>query len=434
MNILLKTFIYLVLLAKFSITYAQVTSSTDSIHILLQNYQYGQALDIINRQLLFKPGDVPLCLCKGSALKGLLKYPDALEIYKTILEKDPTNYTALIESSGICKSLGEYEKALTYLEVIDRLSPDNTTLKMEIANVQYNNDHCTQAKNIYQKLYANDTLNVILIKNIAKCYDNLEQTDSAIYFYAKAISLNNSDYQSYIRLINIYIEEKNYPLALATTEDYKTTNPDNPKINSLTAFLYLFTIKYHEAIDNFNRCIQHGDSSKFNYKYLGIAYSKIENYDSAKVYLEKAFRKDTTDAVTAEYLGIACSSSCYVQLGVSYFDVSLRLRNPTIRTLSSLYKNTAEAYNKVYRYQDALNDLLLAYELNPADTLLVFKIGSQYDDWLKKPELALIYYEKFMKTRPEKKGTTAPVKDGLTVSYYDAIEKRIKEIRAIRSK
>ena len=57
---------------------------------------------------------------------------------------------------------------------------------------------------------------------------------------------------------------------------------------------------------------------------------------------------------------------------------AIALMNPDPVYMSGVYQNMAEACNGFCKYQEGMDALLKAYDLNPNDTLLLYKIGSQY--------------------------------------------------------
>jgi tetratricopeptide (TPR) repeat protein len=114
------------------------------------------------------------------------------------------------------------------------------------------------------------------------------------------------------------------------------------------------------------------------------------------------------------------------QRNASDLNKTIRLLNPPPQSISAVYQNLAEAYNDLYKFPEALSSLLKAYELNPNDTLMMYKIGSQYDYKIKNKPLALKYYNDFMKTRPPKKENQG---NPLVISYYDVAERRILELK-----
>ncbi|MBN2212914.1 MAG: tetratricopeptide repeat protein [Bacteroidales bacterium] len=199
----------------------------------------------------------------------------------------------------------------------------------------------------------------------------------------------------------------------------------------LNGYLNFLDKDFITAIKSFENCISLNDTSNFTYKYLGYSYFKTEEYQKAKDYLEKAFQKDTSNVELCYLLGLSCNYSVYKELGIQYLSKTIELATPSSEFLSQVYQDFAAANTGFYKYEEALEAYLKAYELNPNDTLLIFKIASHYDNWIKDKDKALIYYQIFMKTRPKEKKPLPkmPVPGGIVVSYYDYVERRMGEIK-----
>lgn len=195
-------------------------------------------------------------------------------------------------------------------------------------------------------------------------------------------------------------------------------------------FYFLYN-KFPEAVNKFERCLELNDTSYFVIKNLGYSYFKNNNFESAKTYLEMAFKRDSTNAELCYMTGMACAYSVYKKQAVEYLSKSIDLLTPSPLLLSGIYTEIGKAYTGDYQYNNALNAYLKALELNPNDTILVFTIASHYDSWINDPQKALDYYQKFMDTSPIQRNNALPklTKDGLVVSYYEFVERRIREIK-----
>lgn len=405
----------------------QQSSTKDSVSSLIQKYQYKQALEFINRSFVPQADEVTLLYFKGLAYKGLQMYPEAIYAFDKALRRDSSNFQMAWELANCYKTIGNYPLALKAFERADMLNPDNSQVSIEEAGIFMLLEQYHAALDIYFNLLQKDSLNIFLIRNVAKTYDNLEMTDSAGYFYDKAIKLFPNDLQSVFRLSNIYIKQEKFADATDITNNYRVFDKRNLKINRLNAYTYYLSEKYPTAITRFNACIQHDDTTAFTYKYLGLSYFRTERYDSAKVFLEKSFRKDSLNAQTCYALGLVAKMSGANQQSIDYLNKTLEIVRPSPKFESEVLQNLAESYNNVSLYQKALQSLLAAKRVTPVDTLLKFRIAIQYDDKLKNTKEALRYYKEFMKTRPAQKNKNLPKPAGL--SYYDAVEKRMIQLR-----
>lgn len=405
---------------------AQNSNTPDSISGLIQSYQYKQAIDRINNQLDKEPECSRLLYLKGLAYKGLLKYPEAIYALESAFRLDSANYQIVGELGTCCKLIGNYNRALAAFERASRLHPENFQYKMEMAGILASLEQYPKALGVYICIYQLDTVNIFLLRNIAKIYDNLEMTDSAGFYYEKAYALYPHDFQTVLRLGNICIRQKKYSKTIDITGNYLCFDPKNIKINRLNAYAIYLSEDYRCAAKCFKQCVLNNDTFDFSYKYLGLSYFKLEKYDSAKIFLDKSFQKDSLNAQTCYAIGIACKFLGRDREGILYLAKTLELIRPAPKFESEVLQQLAESYNSCNLYSKGLQALLSANRVTPADTLLKFRIARQYDGYLNNRKLALTYYKEFLKTRPKHKSNGGD--HTFTLSYYAAVEKRITQL------
>ena len=266
---------------------ANTPTLTDSIQVFIKKYQYEKAIVVIDRLLSKEKKSAELFYLKGTALRGLFNYNGAVDCYLQALTIDSINNSFLIELANTYKLIPDYENALKCFIKAIRIDPENTMLQVERANCLYLMEMFPIALINYQGLYQRDTANYYVIKKLALCYSRLNQPDSAIAYYYKAKALNPLDPINILSLSNLLIGQKCYEEGINLTNNYITKDSSNRKVNAMNAFLYLLNKEYVKSICKFNQCINSGDSSKFSYKNLGIAYFKLESFDTAKIFLEK---------------------------------------------------------------------------------------------------------------------------------------------------
>jgi tetratricopeptide (TPR) repeat protein len=386
----------LIIMAIFSFNCYSQARDYDSISIYIQRYEYQKAIDKIDAIDKYN-SDLSLLDLKATALKGLNKYQEAIKAYEKLLMNDTGDLKNIIEIANCYQSLGDYKKAHTYYKKAIKISPYNNYL--------------------YQQL--------------AKCFDNLGKTDTAIFFYQEAFNLNPMDFESAYRLANLYKQNEDYKTAINITDTFLINNSTNLRMLKLNGYLNFLNKDYIKAITSFEKCVSQEDTSDFTNKYLGYSYFRAGEYMKAKDYLEKAFQKDTSNVELCYILGLSCDYSVYKKLGIQYLSKTIELATPSAAFLSQVYQDLAAANTGFYKYEEALEAYMKAYELTPNDTLLIFKIASHYDNWIKDKEKALKYYQAFMETRPKERAEPPeiPMPGGIVVSYYDYVERRMGEIK-----
>ena len=418
--------VFIVVFFSFEITKAQ---QYDSIAVYMQRYEYQKAINKINSIDKYD-SDLKLLELKASALYGLNRYSEAIRVYEKLLEHDSSDLRNIIETAHCFYSLGDYRNAQTWLRKAIRISPRSSYLYQQLGDACYQDDDFNSAVLNYFTAYSADS-SFYLSRQLGKCFDKLKQSDTAIWYYQKAYDLNPGDFQTTYRLANLYLEKKDYKTAVNLTDSFLVVDSARLKMLRLNGYLNFLNEDYAHAIESFNKCVHRKDTSYFTNKYLGYSYFREEEYEKAKDHLEQAFQKDTTNAELCYVLGLSCDYSVYKKSGIEYLTKTIELATPSSGFLSHVYQDLAAANTGYYKYDDALAAYLKAYELTPNDTLLIFKIASHYDNWIKDPENALKYYRIFLATRPEKTRQTykIPASGGMVVSYYDFAERRIEEIK-----
>ncbi|MBN2274603.1 MAG: tetratricopeptide repeat protein [Bacteroidales bacterium] len=401
----------------------------DSVVVYMQQYNYEKAIRLIEKREA-DITDPELLYLKGDALKGLNKYNEAAACYKKLFDEDTSNIKLMVDLAECYKSLNLYKKAQQLYEKALQMNPANRYLLQQLANAFYMDDDYQKAARYYALSITNDTV-YYLVRQLARCYDNNELIDSALLYYHKTLLLNPNDESSVSRLANLYINRKEFNKAIQMADSFLKIDSTGSKISRLSGYAHFLNKDYAVSAERFKYCLLQNDTSVFVIKFLGYSLFEMKQYGEAKDFLEKAFLQDSLNTDLCYTLGLSCDLSYYKKQAIEYLHKAIELITPSTSFLSRVYQDLATAYTGYYKYPEALDNYMKAYDLTPGDTLLLYKIGSHYDNWMKDYNMALHYYQKFMDTRPkERKGLAANTIDGMiVVSYYDFVERRMKEIR-----
>jgi tetratricopeptide (TPR) repeat protein len=246
---LLKFSVLILLLSIFNKSKANQT--LDSIKLLIQESKFDDAVKITNRLKLNRNTTAVVYYFDGISNKNLYKFHNAIESFQKSYQLDTSISLNIVEVANCYKLTNENNKALIYYEKAAIKFPENKTIQTEIANMHFIIENYGKANKLFFKLYTTDTTNIYIVRNIAKCFDNLDQEDSAVFYFNKVIQLDSIDYQTIYRLCNIYIKKKKYNDALIITEKYIQNDSLNAKINSINAYLYLLKRDYQNSYSKF---------------------------------------------------------------------------------------------------------------------------------------------------------------------------------------
>jgi len=403
--------------------------SKDSVVFYMQQYNYEKAVHLIEEggEDLADP---MLLYLKGNALKSLNDFQGAAACFEKILAEDSLNVKLIADLAECYKSLNAFGKAQALYKKAMVLEPANRYLVQQLAGTYYLDDNFPEAAGFYSLAITGDTV-YYLARQLARCFDNMDSTGPAIRYYHKALLLNPYDEASVSRLATLYINKKEYAGAIAVTDSFLRIGSSGSKIPRLSGYAHFLNEDYALSAERFKFCLQQNDTSVFVHKFLGYSLFKLEQYGEAKDFLEKAFLLDTLNADLCYTLGLSCDLSYYKKQAIEYLHMTIGLVTPSSSFMSRIYQDLAVSYTGFYKYPEALEMYLKAFDLTPGDTLLLYRIASHYDNWMKDYNMALQYYRKFMDTRPKERKdlSTINMNGAIVVSYYDFVERRMKEIR-----
>ena len=400
---------------------------TSKYRQLMDSYLYGEACQVADQLLYLDSLNIEFMTMKGRALVSDYRFQQASEIFSGAYLLDTANTVTLFELVNVSRQLGDFKRAIAYCRKLVGLHPENTSFAIQYANLCYGTDDFGTAKEILLSLYLQDSLNSYVLKQLANSCNELQQADSAIRLYARYLDLVPDDAVITGKLANLFIKKRDYEAGSLLTDTFLARDSTNTGILKLNAYCNYLMKEYQVAAERFSKCLTLGDESKFTLKYYGLSLYRQEMYDRAEPWFRLAYLADTTDAEVCFYYGVSAYRSALLDTGIIYLEKTLKLLLPDPQFLNTLYVELAGAYSENGQADTALTILKSAYEENPTNATLAFKIAYQYDYYLREPDNALVYYEEFLRKCPEseKKGINLP----LHRTYYEYTINRVDQIK-----
>ncbi len=421
-------FLLLVFLSGLGTTalFAQQKEPSVLLKSLLESYKYSEAIRLADQLLEKDSARTDILLLKARALMANCRTQDAIRVMEKAMQYDSVDIQVLGELSDYYRQAGELDKAIKICRRMIALGPDNSFFRLQLANLLMIGENYRQALVTFLPLYAADTTDFYVVKQVAACYSELGLADSAILFCLKAITLNPGDAGMVGRLSKLYIKIDEINAALILTTLYLQSDSVNRSILRQNGYCYYLLKEFPTAIGQFRKSLALGDKTKFTYKYLGLSFYKQNAYDSAAPYFREAFAIDTTDAEIAFYYGVSAYRYGLMEQGIALLERTVKILMPSDQFLYTLLTEQASAYSGYGEPDTAITILLKAHELLPGNNILNFKIAYHYDYYLRDPWTALGYYREFLKMS---KGNGEESSDiPLQMSYTEYARNRIAEI------
>lgn len=385
-----KTLILLSFLIVHSVLFSQTVEN--ELEAYIQNFQYQKALEYISD----KEPSAYLQFQESMCHKALGNYLKSIHILQRLSTDNPENVRVKSELANCFAITGRRQAGIDCYDDLIRLDSTNLYYKIQKAELLFQQTKYEKALCLFKEIYSrNNSPNTL--SQIAQCFGKMNQADSAMVYFKAAWDTNPSDSYSAASLVNLCLKAGRSLEALAHSTVYLEKDSTDQQMNLLNALTYYVMDNYEEAISRFKKCYEAGDSSLIVNRSLGISYYSLrENYE-AEIFLDKAFRQDTTNNNVLYCLAVSSNELADHKKAIPLFRKLLDRTIPSDLTLYLYYKGLASAYDKGSLFEDAVEAYkkALIYAGTNQKMTINFAIGQLYENQIKDSSNALIYYQNY---------------------------------------
>jgi len=421
---------FLLLLFTPSLVVAQNIDKSLQVSSLFESYHYDEALVLTNQLLSQDSMNANLILLKSKILASFNKNTEAVNILQKHYKYDSTNLKVLGSLIEYSNQGGETEKACGFARKRLSLAPDNRYFSFQLANLYYQLEKYRKGLDILLPLYSKDSLNISLIKQITNGLLEINKADSAILFCKKILRILPDDPWTTNKLANIYIRINAINKGILLTDNFIRKDSANIAILKSNAYLNYLAKDYDRAILRFKRSFTLGDTTRFSYKYTAMSYYRLELYDTAFIYMKTTYEMDTTENEILFYFGVCAGKNYRHEEGLKLLNKVLVRQKSAEQFVSLVCIESAALYNDMMKPDTALAFLNKAYERNPTNIDILFRLGYQYDLYMQNPKEALIYYHQYMQLSDDERKNKVTVKKAgeVNMSLYEYAQNRVGEL------
>jgi len=222
----------------------------------LQHDNYKTAVDNFEKARAIVPSADHLKVYMAYAANRMGELNKAAAYYDQLLENGKAGAEVILTAQKIYKVLGDTAKALKAIKNGRMLYPENKKLLFEEANIYNNKKDYGALRGLIGGLVKAEPDSYDINFLAAVCYDQLNQTNKAEFFYKKAMQLNKADYESAFNIGVLYMK-KGLAVPTESAEDFKLSaiyleqanemNPNNPDFLQTLKLLYDKTGKIEQS-------------------------------------------------------------------------------------------------------------------------------------------------------------------------------------------
>lgn len=373
-------------------------------NLLIMKNKYSPAVELLETYISKNPNpDAYLKL--GICYKNLMKNDQALTLLNKANQLKQNDTDILINLGSVYSSLGYNDKAVECLEKAVALDSTNLFTFINLAKLYIELDNLQYAKSIYQKLLNADSTNSYYHKQLAYVYQKLKEEKKAKVHFKISIEINSKDIFTISNLARIYYNEKKPDSAIAFIDKGLENFPDDTRLLKLKADILYSEKEWSSAVNVLVKILANNDESAQLYQRLGICYYQIaiENFvgdaqikklESAAETLQISFIMDSTQSLTALYLGMTYKELDKNKEAISYLERAAELIYP--KFTSAIFTNLALVYQKEKNYSEAIKYFKQAQKYDANNPNYWYYLASTYDAYYYDKTVPMIYYQMFL--------------------------------------
>ncbi|KPJ99686.1 MAG: hypothetical protein AMJ60_04205 [Desulfobacterales bacterium SG8_35] len=386
--------------------------------------RWDEAAELLELLIESEPENTLFINSLGRVMWEMGHYERAVDLFKRVYEKNPSDQTAL---AGLVEALNKLERkkeALPYLEQLTRQEPTNRGVRRYLAFLLYEDGnyekaraHLTilsrnedveldvlyktattyerlgleyQAASYWERVLGRDPENIQAHEFLAGYYEKTGQPDRSLSHLQAILAQSQDDITSYAHLGEIHEKEGEYGKALLYYEKYLSRYPDDREVMQRVAGINAALVKKRQtlaaplhpsAIDD----QQQAEKIKGNIRSLEAAGRYREARPLYRQLIEISPEDDEVQAALANDL-IAIGKN---EGSASAMDFLSDIAPDNI----SIYRAMAELLQRLEREEELLAILLKIHELDPGDAVTNQELANLY---FNRGDLALslLYFEK----------------------------------------
>ena len=405
---------------------AQTRIYDDSINVAYKDANYRKVIQFSRTIDELDSLNWGSCYQVGLSYMQEYNFSKAIGYLEMANDKNPKDHNILRSLSRCYETIGDNKSAIGKYKLSLQFDSTQLTSRMQLALLLEDIGQYNQAYNHYLQLVKEDSTNFYFTRQVARCSKKMDSIDVAVTWYKRTIQLNPKDISSAIQLINFLIGQGELDSSEHYSDMAYIQDTSNVRIIKQKAYIKYLKKEHEQAIEWFRKALSYNDSTKFLCKYLGMANYKSSYYDSAIVYLSKAYKLDTLDVEVAFFIGNAFGKLLQEEMALAYLEKAKNIIMPSKDLMISIYGKMGEMHNAIDEYNLALVDYLTPHGFYPDEPELLFYIAIQYD-YMTNYKKALRYYERFLSVANSSYDKEVP--DGLNISFNAYARERARIIK-----
>lgn len=333
-------------------------------HFLISGH-YQKALKCADEALTQFSYNTTLRLRKAQASSAIGKLKEAINILNDLEREGIVSMEVLLTKASVFSQLKDSKNAIRFFKAaLAAASPeDQDEIYLDLAMEYQGAGKIQRAINVLREAIQKNPSNEGAIYELAFCYDQEGDFEAAIKCYSNFIDDNPYSFTAWYNLGNGYAKNEDLEKAAWAYDYCLLINDDFGPAYFNLGHTYLTLEKYTSAISNFEKCMELDGDDPLALSYIGECHEQLGNLDKAREFYKKSLELAPMLPDAWLGLGIVEDLEGRTREGIVLIEKAAELDPEN----ASIFHVLAGAYEKLEDRENALNNYLIALDLDPAD-------------------------------------------------------------------
>ncbi len=230
--------------------------------------------------------------CKGNTLDKANQYQAAYETYTLLIELNPNNPIPYNQRALLLQNIQEFDLSIQdYTNALKLESSDSLKLTLHLNRgvARVKTRDFQGGYDDYMKAYLYDSLNIVVLNNIARVSDEVGKGDQTLTYLNKIIAIDSTFIGAYGNIGFKYHEMGEYRKAISYFNKVLKMEPNEPLGYSNRSYNYYKLGEYDNALNDINNSIRLYPTNSYAFRIRGLIYLAQKDQNRAC--------KDFTDAL-----------------------------------------------------------------------------------------------------------------------------------------
>ena len=255
------------------------------INVLSEQRKYSEANNLIDEVLSKDPQNVNLLFAKAKIIRGLGKLDEALEILKSLYEKNNNDKNIAVSLAFTLNQMQRYQSAI---EIYEKIIADDENFFPAIYNcgLIYLNQRIDIKKAIIllEKSLVIQSNNIELLLSLAAAYEEVYRFKDAISLIEKAMLINPKDPRVYYQLGCLHTHSNNLDLSMKNLNYCLKLKPNYIMANYVKSNLLLKEGDFYNGFDLYRYRIY---NESVNTRVDDTGINELSNQDNLLIFYEQ---------------------------------------------------------------------------------------------------------------------------------------------------